>query len=214
MARLRKGKVGSARQTVEETGRHFLLSLMGDEDPNSGLVGVIEVGGLRIEELSGGGFVVSFEGSGEILLESALDDVGLESQRPRGDVVEKLAELFGGHPIGKDPLLKAGDFRCLFFGGDLIHDFDDLGSAPLFTFGQFGKILSLGKALASFRVVGSRGPVELADPALNLPLLKARADLSGEEVVAPEELTQLPELVLLFALLTSEWILRRWAGLP
>ncbi|GHC47019.1 hypothetical protein [Roseibacillus persicicus] len=88
-----------------------------------------------------------------------------------------------------------------------------------------------------FRVVGSRGPIELADTTLNLPLLQTLADLSGGEVVSSTEIdslaslfrrdegereevretslwSQWPVLLLLFAILSAEWILRRGAGLP
>lgn len=88
-----------------------------------------------------------------------------------------------------------------------------------------------------FRVVGSRGPIELADTTLNLPLLQTLAELSGGQVVTPADIATLPSLFLgsdhereevretslwsqwpvllfLFVLLTTEWILRRSAGLP
>jgi hypothetical protein len=90
---------------------------------------------------------------------------------------------------------------------------------------------------AGFRVVGSRGPVELAETTLNLGLLETVADLSGGKVVkvdqtgeltglflkegdAKRELRETPlwdnALVLgLFALLLSvEWVMRRGGGLP
>lgn len=90
---------------------------------------------------------------------------------------------------------------------------------------------------AGFRVVGSRGPVELAETTLNRPLLETLADLSGGEVVgmpevgtlaslflgdqeSREEVREIPlwnhwlVLTLFFVLLTTEWILRRGSGLP
>ena len=90
---------------------------------------------------------------------------------------------------------------------------------------------------AGFRVVGSRGPVELAETTLNLPLLETIADLSGGRVIAAdeagglaslflgdqesrEEVREIPlwnhwlVLTLFFVLLTTEWILRRGSGLP
>ncbi|WP_367872326.1 hypothetical protein [Luteolibacter sp. Populi] len=90
---------------------------------------------------------------------------------------------------------------------------------------------------AGFRVVGSRGPVELAETTLNLPLLSTVADLSGGRVVKPENAGDLTGLFLketnakkeiretslwdswlvlaLFAfLLTTEWVIRRGGGLP
>ncbi len=90
---------------------------------------------------------------------------------------------------------------------------------------------------AGFRVVGSRGPVELAETTLNLPLLQTVADLSGGKVVSTYNAGELTELFLtekdereevretslwdrswvlaLFALfLSAEWVLRRAGGLP
>jgi hypothetical protein len=90
---------------------------------------------------------------------------------------------------------------------------------------------------AGFRVVGSRGPVELAETTLNRPLLETVAELSGGKVVdaaragdlaglflkegdTRRELRETPlwdnALVLgLFALLlAAEWVIRRGGGLP
>ncbi|MCW1886493.1 hypothetical protein OKA04_17275 [Luteolibacter flavescens] len=94
-----------------------------------------------------------------------------------------------------------------------------------------------GAVSAGFRVVGSRGPVELAETTLNRPLLETMAQLSGGKVVDPakagdltglflkegdarKELRETPlwdnALVLgLFALLlAAEWVIRRGGGLP
>jgi hypothetical protein len=88
-----------------------------------------------------------------------------------------------------------------------------------------------------FRVVGSRGPVELAETTLNLPLLQTIADLSGGRVATPDKAGELAGLFLterdereelrettlwdngwvlaLFAtLLAAEWVMRRASGLP
>lgn len=88
-----------------------------------------------------------------------------------------------------------------------------------------------------FRVVGTRGAVELADTTLDRPLLEEAASASGGKVVAPAEIASLLPLfltegarkqeiretplwdnALIFAalalVLTSEWWLRRTAGLP
>ncbi|MFD2255507.1 hypothetical protein ACFSSA_02365 [Luteolibacter algae] len=88
-----------------------------------------------------------------------------------------------------------------------------------------------------FRVISSRGPVELAETELNLPLMHAVADLSGGKVVRPEQISSLASLFInknsrdteireiklwdnlwlfiTFAILLSgEWILRRSSGLP
>jgi hypothetical protein len=89
----------------------------------------------------------------------------------------------------------------------------------------------------SFRVVGARGPVELADTTLDRALLDEAATASGGKVVAPAEIAALLPLfltdavdrleirqtplwdnALIFAalalVLTTEWWLRREAGLP
>ncbi len=88
-----------------------------------------------------------------------------------------------------------------------------------------------------FRVVGSRGPVELAETTLNLPLLETVAQLSGGKVVSPDKTGELAALFLtdknereeiretglwdsgwvlglLAALLGTEWVTRRSGGLP
>lgn len=88
-----------------------------------------------------------------------------------------------------------------------------------------------------FRVIGSRGPIEMAETTLNLPLMQAIAELSGGKVVPPAEISELTNLFIsekeadfeiretalwdnawlfgLFALLlTGEWVLRRTSGLP
>lgn len=90
---------------------------------------------------------------------------------------------------------------------------------------------------AGFRVVGSRGPIELAETTLNLPLLETIAGLSGGKVVSPENAGLLAGLfltdkdkheetreitlwdrpwvlALLALLLGSEWVIRRAGGLP
>jgi hypothetical protein len=90
---------------------------------------------------------------------------------------------------------------------------------------------------AGFRVVGSRGPVELAETTLNSALLETVADLSGGKVVAADQVGELTELFLkdsnerhevretslwdsgwvlglLAMLLGTEWVIRRGGGLP
>ncbi|KAB2640034.1 MAG: hypothetical protein DVB25_04565 [Verrucomicrobia bacterium] len=89
----------------------------------------------------------------------------------------------------------------------------------------------------SFRVIGARGPIELAETTLDRPLLDEAAKASGGKVVGPEEVASLLPLfltegakreeiretslwdnLLVFAtlacVLTAEWWLRRKAGLP
>ncbi len=90
---------------------------------------------------------------------------------------------------------------------------------------------------AGFRVVGSRGPIELSETTLNLPLLQTVAELSGGKVVSAEntgllaglfltdkdkqqetrEITLWDQpwvLALLALLLGGEWVIRRAGGLP
>ncbi|MFT5904746.1 MAG: hypothetical protein ACI9E1_000332 [Cryomorphaceae bacterium] len=87
------------------------------------------------------------------------------------------------------------------------------------------------------RVIGAKSPVELSETTLNRPLLETIAELSGGRVVNPTDTSSLPALfltgeetreelrettlwdhwiLLLFLLttLTTEWIVRRGAGLP
>jgi len=94
-----------------------------------------------------------------------------------------------------------------------------------------------GELKTGFRVVGSRGPVELAETTMNLPLLETIAQLSGGKVVSPDKAGELAALFLtdknereeiretalwdsawvlglLASLLGSEWVIRRAGGLP
>jgi hypothetical protein len=91
--------------------------------------------------------------------------------------------------------------------------------------------------VAAFQVVGSRGPVELADTTPDPALMETIASLSGGKVVPPERADELAQLfltqrtarteirestlwdnalvlLLLASVLGSEWILRRSGGLP
>jgi len=91
--------------------------------------------------------------------------------------------------------------------------------------------------VAAFQVVGSRGPVELADTTPDPALMETIASLSGGKVVPPERAGELASLflsdrtkrteirestlwdnaivlLLLASVLGSEWILRRSGGLP
>ncbi|HVJ46406.1 MAG TPA: hypothetical protein VM511_08485, partial [Luteolibacter sp.] len=93
------------------------------------------------------------------------------------------------------------------------------------------------KLTTNFRVVGSRGPIELAETTLNLPLLETIAQLSGGKVVLPDKTADLTSLFLtekderletretslwdtawilglLAVVLSAEWITRRAGGLP
>jgi hypothetical protein len=89
----------------------------------------------------------------------------------------------------------------------------------------------------SIRVVGTRGPVELSDTTLHLPLLETIAGLSGGKVVSMDQTAELLPLfqrqkrekeevreislwdhwtllLFLFIVLSVEWVIRRGAGLP
>lgn len=91
--------------------------------------------------------------------------------------------------------------------------------------------------VTTFRVVGARGPVELADTTLDRPLLEEAATASGGKVVEPADVASLLPLFLtegakreeiretplwdnavvfaaLALVLAAEWWLRRSAGLP
>jgi hypothetical protein len=93
------------------------------------------------------------------------------------------------------------------------------------------------EVVTGFRIVGSRGPVELAETTQNLPLLTTIASLSGGKVMTVKGLSEMPALflvnksqkeeikesslwdnawvLLLLALaLSTEWVLRRSGGLP
>jgi hypothetical protein len=95
----------------------------------------------------------------------------------------------------------------------------------------------LSEVGTSIRVVGSRGPVEMAETTLHLPLLETVASLSGGKVSLLDEAAELPKLflrnkaekqelreislwdhlgvlVLLALVLTIEWMMRRAGGLP
>lgn len=94
-----------------------------------------------------------------------------------------------------------------------------------------------GAVSTTFTVVGSRGPVELADVTLNRPLLETVAALSGGKVVDADHAGDLAPLFLseknrreetrettlwdqpwviglLVLLLGAEWVIRRGGGLP
>jgi hypothetical protein len=89
----------------------------------------------------------------------------------------------------------------------------------------------------SIRVVGSRGPVELSDTTLHLPMLETIAGLSGGKVVSADQTAELLPLfqrqktekeevreislwdhwtllLCLLIVLSVEWVMRRGAGLP
>lgn len=128
----------------------------------------------------------------------------------------------GLHEAGLEPLAKPGHYEVRLRG----HQADRLAAED-----------GNAAVTAGFRVVGSRGPVELAETTLNRPLLETVAELSGGKVVdaaragdlaglflkegdSRREVRETPlwdnALVLgLFALLlAAEWVIRRGGGLP
>ncbi|MEJ6572078.1 MAG: hypothetical protein QNL01_09025 [Akkermansiaceae bacterium] len=87
------------------------------------------------------------------------------------------------------------------------------------------------------RVIGAKSPVELSETTLNRPLLETIAELSGGRVIEPNQTSSLASLfltgdetreelrettlwdhwlllIILLAVLTAEWMVRRGAGLP
>ncbi|MCP5535133.1 MAG: hypothetical protein H7A51_02740 [Akkermansiaceae bacterium] len=87
------------------------------------------------------------------------------------------------------------------------------------------------------RVLGAKSPVELSETTLNRPLLETIAELSGGRVIEPGQSSSLASLfltgdetreelrettlwdhwlllIILLAVLTAEWMVRRGAGLP
>lgn len=122
-----------------------------------------------------------------------------------------------------------------------LDNFKDAGRYEVRVVGKEVKSLlnsdGLKEIKAGFRVIGSRGPIELAETTLNLPLMQSIADLSGGRVVTPDKISELKNLFIsekeddyetretslwdngwllaLFALLlTGEWVMRRSGGLP
>ena len=128
----------------------------------------------------------------------------------------------GLHEAMAGPFAKAGRYEVRIVGDEVERLLEKEGG---------------GNVTTGFRVVGARSPVELSETTLNLPLLETIAELSGGRVVEPKELGDLAGMILtgdetrwelrettlwdhwllllaLGALLTSEWMLRRGAGLP
>ena len=86
-------------------------------------------------------------------------------------------------------------------------------------------------------MIGAKSPVELSETTLNRPLLETIAELSGGRVIEPNQTSSLASLfltgdetreelrettlwdhwlllIILLAVLTAEWMVRRGAGLP
>lgn len=171
-----------------------------------------------------------------IVLTARLRDANLT---PVADPSLRAEILQDGKVVGNVPLPSVADSNGLHEGK----------SEPIRTPGLY-QVRLVGKQAAdllkaenkdtlatSFRVVGARGPIELADTTLDRPLLDEAAKASGGKVVAPAEIASLLPLFLtegtkqreiretplwdnafIFAILalvlTSEWWLRRNSGLP
>ena len=128
----------------------------------------------------------------------------------------------GLHTATAGPFTQSGEFQILVVGDKAEELLEEEGE---------------GGVKTGFRVVGARSPVELSETTLNRPLLEAIAELSGGRVVDPSEVGELAGLfltdeetleelretrlwdhwlllVLVCALLTSEWVIRRGSGLP
>lgn len=155
-------------------------------------------------------------------------DDKLKAEVWRGD--EKVAQVplvyregsNGLHEATAGPFAESGRYEIKIVGKEVEKLLEEEGG---------------GEVTTGFRVVGARSPVELSETTLNLPLLERIAELSGGRVVEAKELGELAGmiltgdetrwelretslwdhwllLVLLGLLLTSEWVLRRGAGLP
>ena len=128
----------------------------------------------------------------------------------------------GLYEVALDPFKDAGRYRVRVAGKEVKTLLSEGGEDDVAT---------------GFRVIGSRGPIELAETTLNMPLMQTMADLSGGRVVKPDGTAELKNLFIsekednfevretslwdngwvfgLFALLlTGEWVLRRSGGLP
>jgi hypothetical protein len=157
-----------------------------------------------------------------------VDDDDLKAELMRdGQVVASVplahvAESNGLHEAELAPIAQPGRYEVRLRGKQADQLMAEDGGPPV---------------SAGFHVVGSRGPVELAETTLNSALLETVADLSGGRVVKPENAGDLTGLFLketnarkevretslwdsglvlaLFALiLSAEWVIRRGGGLP
>jgi len=155
-------------------------------------------------------------------------DEGLKAELlQNGEVISSapltsVAGSNGLHEAELAPLAKAGRYEVRLRGSQADRLSAEDGNAAV---------------TAGFRVVGSRGPVELAETTLNRPLLETVAQLSGGKVADAEHAGDLSGLFLkegdarkelretslwdnalvlgLFALLlAAEWVIRRGGGLP
>lgn len=159
---------------------------------------------------------------------SPVEKASLQAEVLRDGVVQRtvplreLEESNGLYEVAIPSLDEAGRYEIRLQGEKVAQALQAEGSDSLQT---------------SIRVVGSRGPVELSDTTLNLPLLETIAGLSGGKVVSPEQTADLLPLfqrqksdkeevreislwdhwmllLCLVIVLSAEWVIRRGAGLP
>jgi len=179
---------------------------------------------------------LTYTGDDPVTITARLRDKDL---LPLADPSLRAEILRDGKVVGNVPLAPVADSNGLHEGK----------APPIRTAGLY-QIRMVGKQAAELlraekkdsletgiRVVGARGPIELADTTLDRPMLDEAAKSSGGKVVAPADIASLLPLFLtegskqqeiretplwdnafvfavLAALLTSEWWLRRNSGLP
>jgi hypothetical protein len=171
---------------------------------------------------------LTYTGDDPVTITARLRDAGLA---PVFDDSLRAEILRDGKVIATVPL-------AAIEGSNGLHE----GKAPPIRIPGIHEVRLLGDkaesaATTHFRVVGARGPVELADTTLDLPLLEEMATASGGKVVAPDRTGELLPLFLtesasrlevretplwdnalifsaLALVLTTEWWLRRNTGLP
>ncbi len=179
---------------------------------------------------------LTYTGDDPILITARLRDANLD---PLADPDLHAEILRGNTVVATVPLAPVAGSNGLHEGKAAairspgIHTVRLVGSKAAELLGAEGK----KNLTTSFRVVGARGPIELAETTLDRPLLEEAATASGGKVVGPadvasllplfltegakrEEIRETPlwDNALVFALLacvlTAEWWLRRNAGLP
>lgn len=179
---------------------------------------------------------LTYTGDDPIIITARLRDKDL---KPLVDPSLRAEILRDGKVVGNVPLASVPDSNGLHEGK----------SAPIRSAGLY-QVRIVGKEAAQLlkaekrdsletgiRVVGARGPIELADTTLDRPMLEEAAKSSGGKVVAPADIASLIPLFLtegskqqeiretplwdnafvfavLAVLLTTEWWLRRNSGLP
>ncbi|MGB0775098.1 MAG: hypothetical protein ACPGUY_04585, partial [Akkermansiaceae bacterium] len=183
-------------------------------------------GGVRL-----GTDQLSYSGDDQIKITARLRD---EKLTPVQDDTLRAHITVDGEKVATIPLTYVEDSNGLHQA--LAGPFPKLGNYQITLEGEKADNLSKNVA-TSARVIGATSPVELSETTLNLPLLETMAELSGGSVITADTLSSLPSLFLtgdetrqelrettlwdhwillliLFATLTLEWIMRRSGGLP